>query len=150
VADLFAACAAQFDALAHEKGLRLRFRPSDAVVDSDPTMLQSILDNLVANAVRYTDAGRVLVVARRRDRTIELQVHDTGPGIEPDLIESLFEPYRRFDDRRDRAEEGQGLGLALVRKQADLLQHPVRVRSRVGRGSVFAVQVGEVMTAAFG
>ncbi len=150
VADLFAACAAQFDALAHEKGLRLRFRPSDAVVDSDPTMLQSILDNLVANAVRYTDAGRVLVVARRRDRTIELQVHDTGPGIEPDLIESLFEPYRRFDDRRDRAEEGQGLGLALVRKQADLLQHPVRVRSRVGRGSVFAVQVGEAMTKAFG
>jgi signal transduction histidine kinase len=150
VADLFAACAAQFDALANEKGLRLRFRPSDAVVDSDPTMLQSILDNLVANAVRYTDAGRVLVVARRRDRTIELQVHDTGPGIEPDVIESLFEPYRRFDDRRDRAEEGQGLGLALVRKQADLLQHPVRVRSRVGRGSVFAVQVGEVMTAAFG
>ena len=146
VADLFAACAAQFDALADEKGLRLRFRPSDAVVDSDPTMLQSILDNLVANAVRYTDAGRVLVAARRRGRTIDLQVHDTGPGIEADLIESLFEPYRRFDDRRDRGEEGQGLGLALVRKQAELLGHTVRVRSCVGRGSMFGVELRQAVT----
>lgn len=144
VADLFASCAAQFDALAREKGLRLRLRDSTAVLDSDPAMLQSMLDNLVSNAIRYTDRGQVRVLARRRGARVELQVHDTGPGIPAEWIPHIFEPYRRFDDRVDRRDEGQGLGLALVRKQADLLGHEVQVRSIVGRGSVFSVTVPRV------
>lgn len=141
VRELFEASDAQFQARARERGIDLRFRISDAVLDSDPRMLQSILDNFVSNALRYTDAGRVLVVARRRGKRVELQVHDTGPGIDAAHLPQLFEAYRRFDDRRDRGEDGQGLGLALVRKQADLLGHEVRVRSVVGRGSMFAVSV---------
>jgi len=144
VADLFASCAAQFNVLSREKGLRLRFRDSTAVLDSDPAMLQSILDNLVSNAVRYTGQGQVRVLARRRAGLVELQVHDTGPGIPAGWIPHIFEPYRRFDDRVDRRDEGQGLGLALVRKQADLLGHEVRVRSIEGRGSVFSVTVPQV------
>ncbi len=141
LSELFEASESQFQPLAREKNLRLRFRPSRAIVDSDPKMLQSILDNLVSNALRYTDDGAVLVGARRRGRSVELQVLDTGPGIPADLVPQLFVAYRRFDDRKDRKEEGQGLGLALVRKQTDLLGHTVDVRSEVGRGSVFSVTV---------
>ncbi len=141
VSELFEASESQFQPLAREKGLRLRFRRSGAIVDSDPKMLQSIVDNLVSNALRYTDDGTVLVGVRRRGALVELQVLDEGPGIPENLVPQLFIAYRRFDDRKDRAEEGQGLGLALVRKQSDLLGHAVAVRSEVGRGSVFSVTV---------
>ncbi|HEY9192366.1 MAG TPA: HAMP domain-containing sensor histidine kinase [Methyloversatilis sp.] len=139
LADILASCIAQFGPLAREKGLQLDFRPTTALVDSDARMLQSMLDNLVANAVRYTDAGRVLIAARRRRHTIELQVWDTGPGIPDELIPQIFIAYRRFDDRQSRHSEGQGLGLALASKQAERLGHSIRVCSRVGRGSLFAV-----------
>lgn len=141
LAEVLASCAAQFGPLARDKGIELVVRSGRAVMDSDPMMLRSILDNLVSNAVRYTDRGRVLVAARPRGKDVELQVWDTGPGIAEDLIPQIFIPYRRFDDRQTRHDEGQGLGLALARKQAELLGHPLTVRSRVGHGSVFALRV---------
>lgn len=141
LAGVFAACAAQFGPLAREKGLWLVVRQSSAVVDSDATMLQSIVDNLVSNAVRYTERGRLLLAARPRGRDVELQVWDTGPGIADDLLPQIFTPYRRFDDRQTRPDEGQGLGLALARKQAELLGHELAVRSRVGQGTVFTLRV---------
>jgi signal transduction histidine kinase len=141
LAGVFAACAAQFGPLAREKGLWLVVRPSSAVVDSDATMLQSIVDNLVSNAVRYTERGRLLLAARPRGCEVELQVWDTGPGIADDLLPQIFTPYRRFDDRQTRPDEGQGLGLALARKQAELLGHELAVRSRVGQGTVFTLRV---------
>ncbi len=130
--------------MAREKGLRLELRPTTALVDSDAWMLQSILDNLVSNAVRYTDAGRVLIAARRRRQAIELQVWDTGPGMPDELIPQIFIAYRRFDDRQSRHGEGQGLGLALASRQAELRGHGIRVCSRVGRGSLFAVHLPRV------
>ncbi len=139
--DVFASCAAQFGPLARDKGLTLRIRASEAVVDSDPMMLQSVVDNLVSNAVRYTDAGRVLLAARARRHEVELQVWDTGAGIPEDLIPQIFIPYRRFDDREARHDAGQGLGLALARKQTELLGHSMSVRSHVGRGSVFSLRL---------
>ncbi|WP_018410448.1 sensor histidine kinase [Methyloversatilis thermotolerans] len=144
VNELWSDCAAQFAPLAQEKGLRLAFRPSEAQIDSDPMMLRSMLDNLVSNAVRYTERGRVLVAARRRGADIELQVWDTGAGIPAEHLPHIFEPYRRFDDRALRHDEGQGLGLALVQRQADLLGHALSVRSRAGHGSVFTLRVPSV------
>lgn len=143
--NVFDAVAAQFDAQATEKGLRLRLRPLAASVDSDPRMLQSIVDNLVANAVRYTRSGGVLVAARRRGEQVLLTVVDTGPGFDEALLPQLFTAYRRFDDReRGGAADdgGQGLGLALVRKQADLLGHALQVRSVPRRGSAFTLRLG--------
>jgi signal transduction histidine kinase len=143
--ELFDALSAQFTPLAEERGLKLELRPLPVVVDSDPRMLQSSVDNLVANALRYTRRGRVRVVARpRRGQRVEILVLDSGPGIEPEQLPLLFSPYRRFDDRRrasDRNgdEPGQGLGLALVKHQTELLGHPLRVRTAPGRGSVFAL-----------
>ena len=141
LSEVWAACAAQFVPLAQEKGLDLRFRPTAQVVDSDAMMLQSILDNLVSNAVRYTERGRVLIAARPRGCEVELQVWDTGPGIAAEHLPLIFVPYRRFDDRSARHDEGQGLGLALVRGQADALGHALEVRSRPGHGSTFTVTV---------
>jgi signal transduction histidine kinase len=141
VADILHACLAKSAPQAAAKGLRLRARPARAVVRSDPKMLQSIVDNFVSNAVRYTRSGGVLVAARRRRDHIEIQVFDTGPGIAPQIVPQLFVPYRRFDDRRQDDDSGHGLGLALARKQADLLGHALAVRSVPARGSTFAVRL---------
>jgi signal transduction histidine kinase len=126
---------------AREKGLLLRFAPTRLAVVSDLKMLQSICDNLVSNAVRYTESGHILVGARRRGDAVELQVWDTGPGIPAERIPLLFEAYRRFDDTAPTADTGVGLGLALVMKQAELLQHTLHVRSVPGRGSVFSIRL---------
>jgi signal transduction histidine kinase len=145
LANVFNAVSAQFKAQAEDKGLRLRLRPLAVAVDSDARMLQSIVDNLVANAVRYTRSGGVLVAARARGGDVLLTVMDTGPGFDEALLPQLFTAYRRFDDR-DRGhtandDGGQGLGLALVRKQADLLGHALHVRSVPGRGSAFTLRL---------
>lgn len=140
VADLFRRCAAQFSNTAAARGLRLRFVATHAQVDGDPALLQSILDNLVDNAVRYTEHGGVVVGLRRRGSVRVLQVVDSGPGLPQERIPLLFEAYRRFDDRR-RSREGWGLGLALVKKQCELAGYRIEVASRQGRGSVFAVAI---------
>lgn len=140
LSDIYDYTRAQQADKAQEKGLRLRFAATRLEVVSDLKMLQSICDNLVSNAVRYTEQGRILVGARRRgDGWVEMQIWDTGPGIPAEHIPLLFEAYRRFDDTARGADMGFGLGLALVKKQTDLLQHELRVRSVPGRGSVFSV-----------
>lgn len=127
--------------LAHERGLRLQVRVPAVWLDSDPALLESILDNLLGNALRYTERGGVLLAGRRRGATLHLQVFDTGVGIAPEDLAQLFTPYTRFDDRRLNGDDGQGLGLALVHKQATLLGHGLHVRSVPGRGSVFTLIV---------
>jgi signal transduction histidine kinase len=139
LADLFDYTRVQQAEKAQEKGLELHFAPTQLIVDSDLKMLQSILDNLVSNAVRYTPKGKVLVGARRRGGRVEIQVLDTGPGIPEAHIPLLFEAYRRFDDTARGAEMGHGLGLALVQRQAQLLGHELKVHSAPGQGSVFSV-----------
>lgn len=141
LADLFDYTRIQQTQQAQEKGLRLRFVETELIAVSDLKMLQSILDNLVGNAVRYTHKGTVLVGARRRGKSVEIQVFDTGPGIPEHRIPLLFEAYRRFDDTAPDAETGHGLGLALVQRQAQLLGHPIRVCSKVGKGSMFSVRL---------
>jgi signal transduction histidine kinase len=142
LAEIFGSLAAQFEPQARDKGLGFRMHPLTLQVDSDPKMLQSIVDNLVANAVRYTQTGGVLVAARRRGTQLLLQVYDTGPGIAAEQQPHVFTAYRRFDDRQRSGDEGQGLGLALARKQAELLGHDLWLRSVPGRGSVFTLALG--------
>ena len=139
--DLLRACRTQFAPIAAQKRLELRVRPSKLRVTTDPRMLQSILDNLVSNALRYTEHGGVLVGARHRSGRAEIQVYDTGRGIPAAVVPEIFIPYRRFDDRARDRQEGHGLGLALARKQADTLGHALSVRSVPGRGSCFSVVV---------
>jgi two-component system, sensor histidine kinase len=123
------------------KGLSLAWAPSTAVVDCDPVLVERILRNLVGNAVRYTDHGRVLVGCRRRGTTIFVQVLDTGPGIPPDQRDRIFQEYYQLGNpERDRA-KGLGLGLAIVRRLVDLLGCEMTLRSRIGHGSCFEVSV---------
>jgi signal transduction histidine kinase len=136
---LLRSCRSQFAPVAAQKGLELRVRSSRLGVRTDSRMLQSILDNFVSNAIRYTEGGRVLIGVRRRSGHAEIQVYDTGSGIAAAAIPEIFIPYRRFDDRTRDREEGHGLGLALARKQADTLGHVLSVRSVPGKGSCFSV-----------
>jgi len=129
------------EAEATAKGLSLVWAPSTAGVDCDPVLLERVLRNLVANAVRYTDHGRVLVGCRRRGATISIQVLDTGPGIPPDQRDRVFQEYYQLGNpERDRT-KGLGLGLAIVRRLVDLLGCEMTLRSRVGHGSCFEVSV---------
>jgi signal transduction histidine kinase len=132
--------AEEFAVAARAKGLRLALRvPARAATASDPALLESLLRNLVSNAVKYTQRGGVLIALRPHGTRWALQVWDTGPGIAEDDRQRVFEEFHQLDNpARDRA-RGLGLGLAIARRLSVLLDHPLQLRSRVGRGSCFAV-----------
>ena len=112
-----------------------------AVVETDPVLMERILRNLVSNAVRYTDRGRILVGCRRRGGAISVQVWDTGRGIPKDQHAQVFQEYYQLGNpERDRA-KGLGLGLAIVRRLTDLLACRLTLRSELGRGSCFEVTI---------
>ncbi len=135
---------AEFTGLAEAKGLRLRAVPTDLVVHSDPALLERIVRNLIANAIRYTEEGGVLVGCRRRGGRLWIEVYDTGRGIAENDRRRIFEEFVQLDrPDRDRS-EGIGLGLAIVERLARLLGHPVAVRSIEGKGTVFSVCIPEV------
>jgi len=139
---LVEAAVADERAQAQLKGLQLRVRVPDATVRADALLLEQILRNLVGNAVRYTDRGGVLVAARRHghDR-LRLQVWDTGCGIPNARQQEVFDEFVQLgNEARERA-RGLGLGLSLVRRGAELLGAPLRLRSRPGRGSCFEIEL---------
>jgi len=140
IAEIFSALKIEFDAQAREKGLDLRVVHSSAVVRSDVQLLRRIIRNFLSNAIKYTDRGSVLLGVRRRGHLLSIEVHDTGPGIAPEHTEMIFEEFRRAAPASSRA-RGLGLGLAIVRRAADLLGQDIRVRSQVGKGSCFAVTI---------
>ncbi len=130
----------EFGAIAAAKGLRLRVVPSRLTVTSDPAYLRRILQNLIGNAIRYTDRGRVLVGVRRRGGMCRIEVRDTGPGIPEDEQDNIFKEFHRLNARAS-ASEGMGLGLAIVERACALLGHPLGLTSQIGVGTCFMVQV---------
>jgi PAS domain S-box-containing protein len=131
-----------YDAKAADKGLQLRWRhDAHITVSTDRQMLHRLIGNLIDNALAYTDQGGVLVATRRRAGVLWLEVWDTGVGMAQDQIPVIFEEFRQLgDNARNR---GSGLGLAIVIKMAKLLGLEIRVRSRLGRGSVFSIALPE-------
>ncbi|MFC3551394.1 ATP-binding protein [Lysobacter cavernae] len=133
----------QYAAQAQERGLDWQVVGSRVWVDSDPVLLKRILDNLLSNAFRYTRHGRVLLGVRRRAGQVEIQVIDTGLGIAAEQQAVVFDEFVQLHTSghdRDR-EQGLGLGLAIVRRTADLLGHEVKLHSRAGRGTRFSLRV---------
>lgn len=128
----------EFAPLAARKGLRLDILPCSLTVMSDPTYLRRILQNLIGNAIRYTDRGRVLVGPRRRGKAVRLEVRDTGPGIAPEEQEAIFREFHRIGGSAS-ASEGLGLGLAIVDRACALLGHKLALTSTPGRGTCFSV-----------
>ncbi len=137
----FDALANQFLEAASSKGLNLKIRPSSVWLETDAALLHNILSNLLSNAVRYTTRGGIRVACRRRGDEVDIQVFDTGIGIAADQHSMIFrEFYQVGNAARDR-EQGLGLGLAIVQRTAALIGANVRVRSRLGRGSLFSVRL---------
>ena len=125
---------------AKAKGLRLVSVDCSAIVRTDPFLLERILRNLVSNAIRYTDRGRV-VVGCRRGNGLRIEVWDTGPGVPLELQREIFREFVQLGNvERDRA-KGLGLGLAIVDRLSKLLDCPVTLRSAPRAGSVFQVSV---------
>ncbi len=135
-----------------EKGLELRMVSCGAAIRSDPGLLREILRNLVANAIKYTRRGRVLIGCRRLGNLLRIEVWDTGIGIPECERERLFEDFYQVDNPGRDPYRGRGLGLAIVQRLCGLLGHPLEVRSTPGKGSCFAVcvpvgELGEAPTA---
>lgn len=131
----------QFAPQAAEKGLRFRVLPCKSTLYSDPILLERIMLNLVSNAIRYTDQGGILVGCRRRGKNLLIQVWDSGQGIPDQQQDMVFQEFFQLDNpERDRS-KGLGLGLAIVARLAILLDHPLTLNSRPGRGTVFDIQV---------
>lgn len=141
LAKFFERLSFEYTAVAQGKGLSLRVMKTSVCVRSDATLLARIVRNLVANAVRYTERGRVTIGCRRRGDRVSIEVWDTGPGIPPEKCVEVFQEFTQLGNpERDRS-KGLGLGLAIVERLAKLLEHNVQLRSVVGKGSVFAVTV---------
>jgi len=129
-----------FRQTAAQRQLSLRIIPSDCWVHSDPLILERVLLNLLSNALRYTNEGGVLLGCRRSNGKLRIDVYDTGPGISNTEQKHIFDEYVQLDDAPvARRQEGFGLGLAIVDRLSKLLQHPLQISSRVGRGSRFSL-----------
>ncbi len=130
-----------FSPAAQGKGLRLRVRTTALWARTDPMLLERILLNLCANAIRYTAQGGAILAARVRGERVRIEVWDTGVGIGADQQRHIFEEFYQVAGSSDEQGNGLGLGLAIVERLASLLGLPLRVRSVPGRGSVFAIDV---------
>ena len=128
----------EFTPLAASKGLRLRTVPSSVAIRSDRRLLTRMVSNLVSNAIKYTTHGKVLVGCRRRGDAVRIEVWDTGVGIPPESVDAVFEEFYRLE-RIDGEKFGLGLGLYIVQRFAELLGHKIEVRSKLGKGTMFAI-----------
>lgn len=130
-----------FTSLAEEKGVRLRVVASSLYVHADYSLLLRIVQNLASNAVRHGKGGKILIGARRRGSDVELQVWDNGPGIPEDKQGAIFEDFCQLGNPARDRKFGLGLGLAIVRRHAELMGLTYGVRSRPGSGAMFWVRI---------
>lgn len=136
--DILAPLESSFAILAREKGLIFRVHHSQVLVHTDQKILQRILQNLLSNALRYTQHGRVICGVRRRsDNHIELQVWDTGRGIPEEKFNEIFMEFKQLDQHDHNP--GLGLGLAIVDRMCKLLEIPITLKSTVNRGTCFTL-----------
>ena len=134
-----------YTGLAEEKGLDLVIRPTKACTHSDPALLERIVGNLLSNAIRYTPSGGAVYVAvRPRGQDWVIQVRDNGPGIPLQDQQTIFQEFVQLSNpQRDRS-LGLGLGLAIVQRLVQLLDHGVEVRSLPGQGATFGLCIPRI------
>jgi signal transduction histidine kinase/ActR/RegA family two-component response regulator len=137
--EIFEPLAGDFSAHAQERGLRLRIVRSELIVRSDGRMLAEMIRNLLSNAVRYTDRGRILLGCRRAGDNVRIEVWDSGVGITEAQLPHIFHEYYQGTDSAERG--GFGLGLAIVKRLGEVLDHRVAVRSIPGKGTRFFIEV---------
>src|SRR5271165_5371054 len=138
VADLMRMLEVEFAPAARSRGLELRFVSSKLAIRTDRRLMRRLLQNLVSNAIKYTLKGRVLVGCRRGSNGLRIEVWDTGLGIPADRQRAVFEEFQRLDQGA-RVARGLGLGLSIVERLGRVLDQPIGLNSRPGKGSVFFV-----------
>ncbi|MFK3862765.1 PAS domain-containing hybrid sensor histidine kinase/response regulator [Pseudoalteromonas rhizosphaerae] len=136
--DILAPLRNEYAILTSEKGLKLTVRSGQHIVHSDITYLRRIVQNLVSNAVKYTNTGKVLVACRKRKHHLRIEVWDTGPGISEVEQAKIFNDFYRVEASDNK---GVGLGLSVVKRMVDLLSIRLDVRSTPQRGSCFSIEV---------
>ncbi|MCW7538788.1 hybrid sensor histidine kinase/response regulator [Aquabacterium sp. A7-Y] len=151
--EVFARLRLHYEPTAFEKGLELKFRGGQHHAFADPMLVDRILRNLISNAIRYTEDGGVLVSCRQRGERLLLQVWDSGIGIQETEQTRVFEEFYQVQPEQPlpaNQRKGLGLGLAIVRRLAGLMNAPLTLRSQPGRGTVFSlvVPVGKAVRAA--
>lgn len=137
VQELLSNLETEFRPVARKSGLSLRTVASNHFVLSDYQLLTRILRNFLSNAIRYTEQGGVLIGARKRGEIMRIEVWDTGPGIASEELKNIFDEFHRLENK----ETGAGLGLAIVDRVSQILDHSITVQSVVGKGSVFSVDL---------
>jgi signal transduction histidine kinase/CheY-like chemotaxis protein len=131
----------QFSQQAIEKGLRFKLVSSNSAVTSDRALLERVISNFVGNALKYTETGGVVVGCRPDGNNLRIEVWDTGCGISAEHQDAIFEEFFRVSDSQDHQKHSLGLGLNISKRLADVLEHPIRIRSELGVGSVFSISV---------
>jgi len=134
----------EFALHAQAKGVSLRVMPCSATIRTDPRLLEQMLRNLLSNALKYTERGRVLLGCRRLGGALRIEVWDTGIGIPGHELPAIFQEYHQVGNEARVRDRGLGLGLSIVHRLGTLLGHPVHVRSRPGKGSVFTIEAPRV------
>jgi FixJ family two-component response regulator/signal transduction histidine kinase len=137
--DLLGRLDSEYGLHARAHGLGWRVVRSRLRAHSDPRLLEQMLRNLLSNAIRYTKEGRVLLGCRRRSGRLHIEVWDTGIGIAEEELPRVFDEHHRVAGHAGGG--GLGLGLAIVQRLGELLDHPIGARSRLGKGSVFAIDL---------
>jgi Na+/proline symporter/signal transduction histidine kinase/ActR/RegA family two-component response regulator len=138
--DLLKALKLEFAPAAAERGLTFSVVKSSLAVRTDRKLLRRVLQNLVSNAIKYTKSGNVLMGCRRNGKGLSIEVHDSGPGIAEQNQAVIFQEFERLGQDKG-MEPGLGLGLSIVERIAKMMKHPLRLTSRPGRGSCFAITV---------
>jgi len=142
LSDLVREVSALTELLALEKGIAYRLHAADGVIlETDPGKVRQILVNLLSNAVKFTDEGVVELHVFHDDTTVEFEVRDSGPGIRPEHLEVIFEPFWQAEQSHARRLEGTGLGLAVARRLTRLLGGEIRVESKLGHGTAFTIRL---------
>ena len=139
LSEIFESLAGDFAAPVLERGLQLCIVRSELIIRSDRHMLAEMIRNLLSNAVRYTDRGRILLGCRRAGDNVRIEVWDSGVGITEGELPHIFHEYYQGTDGAERG--GFGLGLAIVKRLGDILDHRVEVRSIRGKGTRFFIEV---------
>jgi two-component system CheB/CheR fusion protein len=139
--DLFSRMRDEFTYQAQAQHLELRVRTCALRVHSDPRLLEQMVRNLLANAMKYTRTGRILLGCRKTGDKMRVEVWDSGIGIARDQLHAIFDEFHQIDNAARERSKGLGLGLSIVQRLGALLDHDIGVRSKLGKGSVFSIEV---------
>ncbi len=125
--------------LSQKKGLKIETHVSPVLLEADSERIEQVVSNLVDNAIKYTDTGKIVVVVKQEGENAVLTVQDTGIGIPKDAQQRLFERFYRVDKARSRGTGGTGLGLAIVERIVSMHNGYIRLKSEPAKGSVFTL-----------